>query len=88
MFDKQFDLRYFERRYPIFEKFNVSQNPKAKESRAQIVPMSQFASIVNSIPELKYIWNQDSLKASSVYHKIIKFNFKAFEYIGLQKTTS
>lgn len=66
--------------YAAPEKYNVSQNPKAKESRAQIVPMSQFASIVNSIPELKYIWNQDSLKASSAYHKIIKFNFKAFEY--------
>jgi hypothetical protein len=66
--------------YKLPDIVKVSQTPQAKKARAKFRPMSQFASYINSIPELKYFWMKYKLKASSAYHKILKENYPAFDY--------
>jgi hypothetical protein len=66
--------------YKLPEKVNISQTPQAKNARAKFRPMSRFASYVNSIPELNYIWKKEKVNASSPYHKILKVNYASFEH--------
>lgn len=66
--------------YQLPEKVNISQTPQAKKARAKFGPISRFASYINSIPELKYIWQKEKIKASSSYHKILKVNYASFDY--------
>jgi len=61
--------------YAIPEKVNISNSPEAKISRAIMIPLAKFASIVNSIPELKYFWVNDKLEAFDAFHKIEKVNY-------------
>ena len=60
------------------QKVKVSQKPEAKKARSKFTPLSNFASFINSIPELKYFWTKSDIKASSTYHKISKENYPAF----------
>jgi hypothetical protein len=66
--------------YAIPKKVKISQTPEAKRARSKFVPLSNFASFINSIPELKYFWSHSDIKASSTYHKISKGNYRAFLY--------
>lgn len=62
--------------YASPEKVKVSQTKGAKEARSKFTPLSNFASFINSIPELKYFWLKAKIDASSAYHKITKLNYK------------
>ena len=39
-------------------------------------PLSKFASVVNKIPELKYLWLKRGIETFDVFHKIEKENYK------------
>src|ERR1035437_357666 len=41
-------------------------------------PVAKFASVVNSIPELKYLWLKSKIVAFDAFHKIEKENFPNF----------
>ena len=62
--------------YASPQKVKVSQTKEAKEARSKFTPLSNFASFINSIPELKYFWSKAKIDASSAYHKITKLNYK------------
>ena len=47
-------------------------------------PLAKFASVVNSIPELKYIWTKDKLEAFDAFHKIEKVNYP---YLSAERPT-
>jgi hypothetical protein len=64
--------------YAVPQKVKISQTPQAKRARNKFIPLSNFASFINSIPELKYFWTISVIKASSTYHKISKGNYRAF----------
>jgi hypothetical protein len=53
----------------------ISNTPGAKKSRTIMIPLAKFASIVNSIPELKYFWVNEKIEAFDAFHKIEKVNF-------------
>jgi hypothetical protein len=53
----------------------ISNTPEAKKSRDIMKPLAKFASIVNSIPELKYFWVNSKIDAFDAFHKIEKVNF-------------
>ena len=44
-----------------------------------MIPLAKFASIVNSIPELKYFWIEEKIEAFDAFHKIEKVNFPFFQ---------
>ena len=66
-------------KYFIYEmpaQIKVSNSLEAKKSRALLGSVSKFASIVNNIPELKYIWGNRPNETFDAFHKIEKENFK------------
>jgi hypothetical protein len=56
----------------------ISNSPAAIKSRNIMKPVSKFASAVNSIPELKYLWLNSKIVAFDAFHKIEKENFHFF----------
>ena len=64
--------------YVMPDEVKISNSPEAKRSRNIMIPVAKFASIVNSIPELKYIWAQTKIDAFDAFHKIEKANFHFF----------
>jgi hypothetical protein len=64
--------------YASPQKVRVSQTKGAKEARSKFTPLSNFASFINSIPELKYFWSIAKIDACSAYHKITKENYNFF----------
>ena len=56
----------------------ISNSPAAIKSRDIMKPVSKFASVVNSIPELKYLWMKSKIVAFDAFHKIEKENFHFF----------
>src|ERR1035437_10022450 len=69
--------------YAMPTEVKISNTPKAKKSRDIMIPLTKFASIVNSIPELKYFWVNSKIEAFDAFHKIEKVNFPFL----IQKTT-
>jgi hypothetical protein len=61
--------------YAMPTEVKISNTPKAKKSRDIMIPLAKFASIVNSIPELKYFWINSKIEAFDAFHKIEKVNF-------------
>ena len=61
--------------YAMPEKVKISNTPEAIKSRSIMIPLAKFASIVNSIPELKYLWTNSKIEAFDAFHKIEKVNF-------------
>lgn len=56
----------------------ISNSPAAIKSRDIMKPVAKFASVVNSIPELKYLWLNSKIDTFDVFHKIEKENFHLF----------
>src|ERR1035438_2218645 len=56
----------------------ISNSPAAIKSRDIMKTVSRFASMVNSIPELKYLWMNSKVVAFDAFHKIEKENFHFF----------
>ena len=56
----------------------ISNSPAAIKSRNIMKPVSKFARVVNSIPELKYLWLNSKIVAFDAFHKIEKENFHFF----------
>jgi hypothetical protein len=56
----------------------ISNSPAAIKSRDIMTPVAKFASVVNSIPELKYLWLKSKIDTFDVFHKIEKENFHFF----------
>ena len=65
--------------YKACKDFHKSESEESKAGREKMTPMSEFGSIVRSIPELYIIWKKSKVKAKAAYHKIEKFNAKAFD---------
>jgi hypothetical protein len=61
--------------YAMPEEVKISNTPEAIKSRNIMKPLAKFASIVNSIPELKYFWVNSKIEAFDAFHKIEKVNF-------------
>jgi hypothetical protein len=61
--------------YAMPTEVKISNTPEAKKSRDIMIPLAKFASIVNSIPELKYFWVNSKIEAFDAFHKIEKVNF-------------
>jgi len=61
--------------YAMPTEVKISNSPEAIKSRNIMIPLAKFASIVNSIPELKYFWVKDKIEAFDAFHKIEKVNF-------------
>ena len=61
--------------YAMPTEVKISNTPEAKKSRDIMKPLAKFASIVNSIPELKYFWVNEKIEAFDAFHKIEKVNF-------------
>jgi hypothetical protein len=61
--------------YAMPEQVKISNTPEAKKSRDIMIPLAKFASIVNSIPELKYFWVNEKIEAFDAFHRIEKVNF-------------
>ena len=61
--------------YAMPEEVKISNTPEAIKSRNIMIPLAKFASIVNSIPELKYLWTNSKIEAFDAFHKIEKVNF-------------
>ena len=61
--------------YAMPEEVKISNTPEAKKSRDIMKPLAKFASLVNSIPELKYFWVNSKIDAFDAFHKIEKVNF-------------
>ncbi len=71
--------------YRVTENFKKSESEASKANRNKWKPMSQFASNICSLPELKAIWSMTpEVKATSAYHKIEKMNRKV---IGANRPT-
>lgn len=56
----------------------ISNSEAAIKSRDIMKPVSKFASAVNLIPELKYLWLESKIVAFDAFHKIEKENFHFF----------
>jgi hypothetical protein len=54
----------------------ISNSPAAIRSRNIMIPLAKFASVVNKIPELKYLWLSQKIDTFDVFHKIEKENYK------------
>jgi hypothetical protein len=61
--------------YAAPKEVKISNTAEAVKSRNIMIPLAKFASIVNSIPELKYFWLKSKIKAFDAFHKIEKINF-------------
>jgi len=61
--------------YAMPKEVKISNTPEAIKSRNIMIPLAKFASIVNSIPELKYFWTNLKIDAFDAFHKIEKVNF-------------
>jgi hypothetical protein len=66
--------------YAAPREVKISNSPGAIKSRDIMKPVAQFASIVNSIPELKYLWAKEKIEAFDAFHKIEKVNYPLFTY--------
>jgi hypothetical protein len=64
--------------YAMPEEVKISNTPEAIKSRNIMIPLTKFASIVNSIPELKYLWTNSKIEAFDAFHKIEKMNYPFF----------
>ena len=64
--------------YAMPTEVKISHTPEAVKSRNIMVPLAKFASIVNSIPELKYFWVNAKIDAFDAFHKIEKVNYPLF----------
>ncbi|MDR3609634.1 MAG: hypothetical protein P4L27_03650 [Ignavibacteriaceae bacterium] len=53
----------------------ISNTPEAIKSRSIMIPLAKFASVVNSIPELKYFWLKSKINAFDAFHKIERLNY-------------
>jgi hypothetical protein len=61
--------------YRVTENFKKCVSEESEVNRGKMKIMSQFASNICSLPELKEIWGIDKeTKATSIYHKIEKRN--------------
>ena len=56
----------------------ISNSSAAIKSRDIMKPVAKFSSVVNSIPELKYLWLNSKIVAFDAFHKIEKENFHFF----------
>jgi hypothetical protein len=65
--------------YKACQDFHKSESDASKAIRERMRVMSEFGSIVRSIPELYTIWKKSKVKAKAAYHKIQKFNAKVFD---------
>ena len=66
--------------YAMPTEVKISNSPEAIKSRNIMIPLAKFASIVNSIPELKYLWTNSKIEAFDAFHKIEKVNYPFFTY--------
>lgn len=64
--------------YAVPTEVKISNSPAAIKSRDIMKPVSKFSSVVNSIPELKYLWLNSKIDTFDVFHKIEKENFHLF----------
>ena len=64
--------------YAMPTEVKISNTPEAIKSRNIMIPLAKFASIVNSIPELKYFWTNLKIDCFDAFHKIEKVNFPFF----------
>ena len=65
--------------YKIPEFTNINYSPASVDNRNRFKPMTQFASMVWSLPELKSIWDKHTrFKAKAAYHKIEQANARLF----------
>jgi hypothetical protein len=64
--------------YAAPKEVKISNTPQAIRSRSKMKPVAQFASVVNSIPELKKIWLRSQIEACDAFHKIEKLNYPFF----------
>ncbi len=65
--------------YKACQDFHKSESDASKAIRERMKVMSEFGSIVRSVPELYLIWKEADVKAKAAYHKIQKLNAKLFE---------
>lgn len=61
--------------YAAPREVKISNSPEAIKSRDIMIPLAKFASIVNSIPELKYFWINSKIEDFDAFHKIEKVNY-------------
>ena len=54
----------------------ISASPNCVKNRAGFNKAVKFSQAVNSLPELRLIWNASKLKGRSAYTKIMSFNIK------------
>jgi hypothetical protein len=66
--------------YAAPREVKISNSAEAIKSRSKLKTVAQFASIVNSIPELKYLWAKLKSDVSDAFHKIEKVNYPLFTY--------
>jgi hypothetical protein len=64
--------------YAAPREVKISNTPLAIKSRKKMKPVAQFASVVNSIPELKNLWKSSKIEAFDAFHKIEKLNYPFF----------
>jgi hypothetical protein len=64
--------------YAAPREVKISNTPEAIRSRNKMKTVAQFASTVNSIPELKYLWLKSKITAFDAFHKIEKVNYPFF----------
>lgn len=66
--------------YRVPENFKKSESEASMANRKKLKPMSQFASNICSLPELKQIWSiKSETKATSAFHKVEKMNAQFFD---------
>ena len=65
------------------ESVNISYSPKAIAGRTKFSFTVKLACLVNSVPELSYIWKNSKIAGTSAYQKIIKHNSKLTSAHGL-----
>ena len=66
-------------------KYRISKSKQAKAGRNAFALSVAFAKNINSIPELKQIWQLAKLEGIVAYNRIIKYNKK---YIEVDKLTT
>jgi hypothetical protein len=54
----------------------ISDSPNCVKNRANFNNAVKFSKAVNSLPELRQIWNYSNIEGRSAYTKILRFNIK------------
>src|ERR1035437_1947589 len=57
----------------------ISNSPAAIKSRDIMKPVTKFASVVNSIPEPKYLWLNSKIVAFDAFHKLRRRTFQILD---------